>query len=92
MLAIEPQCVKIEAATDEKSLPGLPYVGSRMLGSPFIAYGDFREYCRSGVWGEVSKSTDAEKGRAWMEGAVETCADFLKEWQARQTSLKEEHR
>jgi creatinine amidohydrolase len=83
MLAIAPQLVHLEAAEDEDSLPGLSYAGSHMPGSPFIAYGDFREYCRSGAWGEVSQISDAEKGRLWMDKAIEACSAFLKEWQAR---------
>ncbi len=80
MMAVAPDLVRLEAARDEASLPGLAYALGHMPGAPFVAYGDFRQYCRSGAWGEVSRSASAEKGKRWLERGILDCASFLKEW------------
>ncbi|HWP67745.1 MAG TPA: creatininase family protein [Rectinemataceae bacterium] len=79
MLALKPELVDLDRATDEDSLPGLKRISSRSLGSPFVAYGDFREYCQSGSWGEVRKTASADKGRRWLEKAVDNAASFIGE-------------
>ena len=79
MLALKPELVELGSASDEPSLPGLKRISSRSLGSPFVAYGDFREYCHSGSWGEVRKTASAEKGRRWLGKAVDSAASFIAE-------------
>ena len=47
-------------------------------GSPFVAYGDFHDYCTGGAWGDTSHAT-AEKGAELIRRAVEAIGDFLAE-------------
>jgi creatinine amidohydrolase len=82
MLALAPGSVDIESAEDESPLPALSFVGAHGMGSAFVAYGNFRDYCRSGAWGEVRGLATAEKGRAWIDGAVANSARFILELKA----------
>jgi len=79
MLALAPEGVDIAAATDESSLPGLSLVLAHQPDSPFVSYGDFRDYTKSGAWGEVKATATAEKGRRWFDQAVRDCASFILE-------------
>jgi creatinine amidohydrolase len=79
MLALAPGLVDAENAQEEDSLPGLAFAGQHAPGSPFVAYGTFSDYCRSGAWGEVKDYATAEKGRAWVDEAVEESARFIRE-------------
>ncbi len=79
MLALAPELVDLASATDEASLPGLSRVAAHQLRSPFVSYGDFRDYTKSGAWGEVKATATAEKGRRWFDIAVVTCATFIRE-------------
>ncbi len=47
-------------------------------GSPFMAYGDFHDYCEGGAWGDISHASP-EKGAELIRRAVEAIADFLTE-------------
>ena len=67
MLALAPGAVDMESAQDESPLPALSFVAAHGPGSAFVAYGNFRDYCRSGAWGEVRGIATAEKGRAWID-------------------------
>lgn len=78
-MALFPDLVQLEKATDEDSLPGLAYVARHMPGTPFIDYGDFRDYCASGAWGRVKGIASAEKGRTWVSKAIEASAEFIDE-------------
>ncbi len=82
-MALVPDRVRLGEADDAPSLPGLARVGKRMPGAPFVEYGDFREYCRSGAWGRVRDTATAEKGRRWLERALGACAEFVREFAAR---------
>jgi creatinine amidohydrolase/Fe(II)-dependent formamide hydrolase-like protein len=82
MLALAPELMDLESATDEPSLPGLARIAAHPLGSAFVAYGDFRKYCGSGSWGKVRGTATAEKGSRWLGKAVAASADFLTEWKA----------
>jgi creatinine amidohydrolase len=77
MLALAPGSVDMESAEDESPLPALSFVAAHGMGSAFVAYGNFRDYCRSGAWGEVKGIATAEKGRAWIDGAVVNAARFI---------------
>ena len=82
MLALAPESVDLEAATEESPLPALAFVGAHGPGSAFVAYGEFGDYCRTGAWGEVKGVATAEKGRAWIDAAVEASARFIGELRA----------
>jgi len=82
MLALAPELMDMESATDEPSLPGLASVIAHPPGSAFVAYGDFRNYCRSGAWGQVRDAASAEKGARWLSKAVAASAGFIGEWRA----------
>lgn len=79
MLALAPDLVDLENAEDEASLPGLAFAGKHSPGSPFVAYGTFSDYCRSGAWGEVKDHATATKGHAWVGRAVDESARFIRE-------------
>jgi len=83
MLAIAPELMDMENASDERSLPGLARAAAHPPGSAFVSYGDFRDYCVSGSWGEVSRSATAEKGSRWLEKAASSSAAFIREWRTR---------
>ena len=80
LLALAPELMDMESATDEPSLPGLARVAAHPLGTAFVAYGDFRQYCLSGAWGQVREAASAEKGARWLSRAVAASADFIDEW------------
>lgn len=82
MLALAPERMDMEQAIDEPSLPGLERIASHSMGTPFVAYGDFRDYCVSGAWGEVRGTASAEKGRRWLSSAVLASSSFLAEWRS----------
>jgi creatinine amidohydrolase len=77
LLALAPGLVDLESAVDEPPLPALSFVTTHGPGSAFVAYGSFRDYCRSGAWGEVRGSATAAKGRAWIDRAVASAARFI---------------
>lgn len=79
MLALAPELVDLASATDEASRPGLSRVLAHQLGSPFVSYGDFRDYAKSGAWGRVKATARAEKGRRWFDRAVRDCSSFILE-------------
>lgn len=85
-MAIEPEIVDIAAALDEASAPGLAYVASHPLGSAFVAYGNFRDYCAAGSWGGAGKTASAEKGARWLEKAIRASAEFIKTWRSEEAS------
>jgi creatinine amidohydrolase len=78
-LALVPGLVDLANSQEEASLPGLAFAGQHAPGSPFVAYGTFSDYCRSGAWGEVQDYATAGKGRAWIDEAVEESARFIRE-------------
>jgi creatinine amidohydrolase/Fe(II)-dependent formamide hydrolase-like protein len=82
MLALAPGSVDMESAEDEPPLTALSFVAAHGMGSAFVAYGNFRDYCHSGAWGEVRGIATAEKGRAWIDGAVGNAARFIVELKA----------
>lgn len=47
-------------------------------GSPFVAYGNFYDYCDSGAWGDMSQAS-AEKGAELIRRAVDAISSFLLE-------------
>lgn len=80
--ALAPELVDIDKACDEASLPGLARVLAHSPGSPFIEYGDFRDYCLSGSWGEIKTTVSADKGERWLNKAILDSAAFIAEWRA----------
>jgi creatinine amidohydrolase len=82
MLALAPETVDLDSAEDESPLPALSFVAAHGPGSAFVAYGNFRDYCRSGAWGAVRGIATAQKGRAWIDGAVGNAARFVLELKA----------
>ncbi len=80
MKALAPDLVDFAEADDGDSLPGLAKVAAHPLGSAFVAYGDFRDYCRGGAWGEVSGSASAENGARWLSRAVDALAALIADW------------
>ncbi|MCE1196659.1 creatininase family protein [bacterium] len=79
-MAVAPGLVDMAAAVDEASAPGLARAAAHPLGSAFVAYGDFREYCATGSWGSAGEAASAEKGARWLERAIRTSADFIRGW------------
>jgi creatinine amidohydrolase len=79
MMALVPELVELASATDEASLPGLARALAHQPGSPFVSYGDFRDYTKSGAWGQVKATATAEKGLRWFDKAVHACAAFILE-------------
>jgi creatinine amidohydrolase len=77
MLALAPDSVDLDSAVDESPLPALAFVTAHGPGSAFVAYGSFRDYCRSGAWGEVRGIATAAKGRAWIDRAVANAVRFI---------------
>ncbi len=80
MMALAPELMDLDSAEDESSLPGLAQVAAHPLGSAFVAYGDFKDYCVTGAWGEVRDTVSAEKGKKWLAKALYASADFIREW------------
>ena len=81
VMAVRPEGVDIAAAVHEEPREDLAFFGRHGLnsGSPFRAYGDFRDYCESGAWGDVSTAS-AEKGRLLIERALVRIAAFVAEF------------
>jgi creatinine amidohydrolase len=82
MLALAHGSIDLDSAEEEAPLPALAFVAAHGPGSAFVAYGDFRDYCRSGAWGEVKGIATAEKGRAWIDRAIADAARFILELKA----------
>jgi len=80
MKALAPDLVDLGNADDKASLPGLGKVVAHPPGSAFVAYGDFRDYCLTGTWGEVSGTASAEMGKRWLTKAIESLAELIIEW------------
>ncbi len=76
-LALCGENVRMELAENEQPMEGLARV-SRWNGTPFKTFGNFREYCRGGAWGDTTTAS-AEKGRELIRAGVEAVAAFLRE-------------
>ena len=76
-LAVCPECVRMDRIIPEQPKEGLAAV-SRWNGTPFRTFGDFRDYCESGAWGNAP---DAEtgKGAELFRLGVESVASFIRE-------------
>lgn len=77
MLALAPDAVDLAAADDEAPLPGLAFALAHGPGSAFVAYGTFVDYSRSGAWGEVRAVASADRGRVWIDRAIDAAARFI---------------
>lgn len=71
------ELVRMEDALAETPAPALEKV-NRWNGTPFKTYGCFRQYCKSGAWGNMSLAT-AEKGRLLLQRGVEAVSQFIME-------------
>lgn len=80
LLALAPEFVDVSSARDEDPRPALSFFLRHGPGSPFVAYGGFGDYCRTGAWGRVSDTASAEKGRRWMDRAIDNAALFIREF------------
>ena len=80
VMALDAGLVRAEQAQNEQPAEKLSYYGKYLMnsGSPFVAYGDFHDYCTGGAWGDTSHAT-AEKGAELIRRAVEAIGDFLAE-------------
>ncbi len=67
--------VRMELAQNEQPKQGLADV-SRWNGTPFRTFGNFRDYCDGGAWGDTS-AAGAEKGHKLIELGVQAVADFI---------------
>ena len=76
-LAVCPECVRMDRIIREQPKKGLAEV-SRWNGTPFRTFGDFRDYCSSGAWGNAADAT-SEKGRELFRRGVESVASFIRE-------------
>jgi|GEM_PF-2159769 len=76
-LALCKELVRMEDALAETPAPALEKV-NRWNGTPFKTYGCFRQYCKSGAWGNMSLAT-AEKGRLLLQRGVEAVSQFIME-------------
>src|SRR5690606_24342273 len=84
VMALSADLVRAEQARNERPDENLAYYAKYLMnsGSPFVAYGDFHDYCTGGAWGDTSHAT-AEKGAGLIRRAVEAISDFLQESFAR---------
>lgn len=75
-----PGCVDKEEAQHEEPKEALDYYGKYLpnSGSPFVAYGNFHDYCVGGAWGDTSKASE-KKGAEFIERAVTAISEFLLE-------------
>lgn len=80
MRALAPELMDMDRARDEASLPGLGRVAAHPLGTAFVSYGDFRDYCVRGSWGEVRGTASAGKGEKWLSTAIDSLAELILEW------------
>lgn len=87
-IALAPGLVDMAAAVDAPSAPGLARVAAHPLGSAFVAYGDFRDYCATGSWGSAGEAASAEKGARWLERAVRASADFIGGWRLEEAARR----
>ncbi len=76
-LALCKELVRMEDALAETPAPALEKV-NRWNGTPFKTYGCFRQYCKSGAWGNMSLAT-AERGRLLLQRGVEAVSQFIME-------------
>ena len=76
-LALCGEHVRMDLAQNELPRDGLAKV-SHWNGSPFKVFGNFRDYCDGGAWGDTSTAS-AEKGRELIKAGTELIADFLRE-------------
>ena len=76
-LAVCTECVRMDRIIPEQPKKGLAEV-SRWNGTPFKTFGDFRDYCESGAWGNTADATP-EKGRELFLRGVESVASFIRE-------------
>lgn len=81
IMALRPGTVNLSSASHEQPKEMLAFYSKHGLnsGSPFRVYGDFQDYCETGSWGDVSKSSE-EKGRIIIDRAVNVIADFICEF------------
>lgn len=80
VMTICPELVKPEQAQNEMPREILKYYAKYLMnsGSPFVAYGNFYDYCDSGAWGDMSQAS-AEKGAELIRRAVDAISSFLLE-------------
>lgn len=69
--------VRMDLTQNEVPKEGLAEV-SRWNGTPFRTFGNFRDYCSGGAWGDTSAAS-AEKGRKLIQLGVEAVAEFIRE-------------
>ena len=81
IMALRPGTVDLSNARHEQPKDMLAYYSKHGLnsGSPFRVYGDFKDYCETGSWGDVSKASE-EKGRIIIDRAVKVITDFICEF------------
>jgi len=76
-MAVCGEQMQLELATEERPKDGLAAV-NRWNGMPFRTFGNFRLYCESGAWGDLSHAS-AEKGRLLIERGVDSVAAYIRE-------------
>lgn len=74
-LAVDPASVHMELACCEKPKDKL-WETIRWNGTPFQTFGNFREYCESGAWGDTSAAT-AGKGEALLNIGIDRISEFI---------------
>ncbi len=74
-LALCGEYVRMELAQNEVPKEGLARI-SRWNGTPFRSFGNFRDYCEGGAWGDITTAS-AEKGRELIRAGIEAVAGFL---------------
>ncbi len=74
-LTVDPKSVHMELACSEKPKRKLQDV-IRWNGTPFQTFGNFREYCETGAWGDTSTAS-ALKGEALLAVGVERISAFI---------------
>ena len=77
VMAVAPDAVKSECATNEEPKAAFDVYSAHMPGSICSIYGNFSDYCTTGTWGDVRKAS-ADKGRMLIEKAVELLSAELK--------------
>lgn len=76
-LALCGEYVRMDLAENEVPMEGLAKL-SRWNGTPFKTFGNFREYCKGGAWGDTTAAS-AEKGQKLIEAGCKAVAAFLSE-------------
>jgi len=86
VMAVRADLVNKEEALNETPHESLAYYGKYLInsGSPFIAYGDFHDYCEGGAWGNISEAS-AGKGEELIRRTVEAIVFFLEEGTSRES-------